>query len=256
MLSWVHRMPVGPGRVDIWIDIVTQLSRLFRGSIFASHALNAIRADKSFEICHWFKFALEEVLDPLQARVNANNAIHGGSRRRPAIIKCERSRRRELFWSILRVPGRSRGAQPLHRLGNLPSCGTDHGGRQHCLQSSSPALSEAREPSTAANQRARVPTASQVTAAWAGLVATQSDLNRSVRSWNNDTEQTWDPISAPGTIDAHRPPPPRVPSTSSRQRRCPRLTLSAATKPITLSTSIGEWMRLRLWRPKGISLGL
>lgn len=72
-------MPVGPGRVDIWIDIVTQLSRLFRGSVFASHALNAIRADKSFEICHWSKFALEELLDPLQARVNANNAIHGGS---------------------------------------------------------------------------------------------------------------------------------------------------------------------------------
>lgn len=98
--------------------------------------------------------------------------------------------------------------------------------------------------------------ASQVTAAWAGLVATQADLNRSVRRWKIDTEQTCDPISAPGTIDAHRPPPPRAPSTPSRQRRCPRLILTAATKPITLSTSIGEWMQLRLWRPKGISLGL
>lgn len=70
-------MPVGPGRVDIWIEIVTQLSRFFfrGGSIFASHVLKAIRADKYNEICQWSKSALEKLLDPLRAHVNANNTI-------------------------------------------------------------------------------------------------------------------------------------------------------------------------------------
>lgn len=85
---------------------------------------------------------------------------------------------------------------------------------RHVQNQGSPSLPPTRGP--------RVPTASQVTAAWAGLAATQADLNRSVRKWKNDTEQTWDPLAAPGTIDAHRPPPPRFPSTPSSHRRRPR----------------------------------
>lgn len=33
-------------------------------------------------------------------------------------------------------------------------------------------------------------TASQITATWAGLAATQAKLNRSVRKWKNETKQT------------------------------------------------------------------
>lgn len=81
----------------------------------------------------------------------------------------------------------------------------------------------------------RVPTASQVMAAWASLSSTQADLDRSVRKWRNGTEQTWDPLAAPGTIDAYRLPSPRAPITPSRRQCCTRALYPTPT-PIRRST--------------------
>ena len=71
LLAWVSRIPEGNARVDAWVDIVTQLSRFFRGgSHFSSLILNSVRADKLFELCNWSKGHLDDLLETLQAHVD------------------------------------------------------------------------------------------------------------------------------------------------------------------------------------------
>lgn len=48
------RMPEGSDRIEVWSDIVGQISLFFNGaSSFSARVAKAIRADPSFRKCHW-----------------------------------------------------------------------------------------------------------------------------------------------------------------------------------------------------------
>ncbi len=67
-------------RVDVWVDIVNQLSRFFQSdSALSSVIVKAVRADKLSSICQWSKKDLKELLEPLEFHLEADKKIrdHG-----------------------------------------------------------------------------------------------------------------------------------------------------------------------------------
>lgn len=73
MLEWVSRISTGKARVDVWVDIVTQLSRFFRGgSNFTSVILKFVRAGTLFDLCSWSEGEVEDLLETLKTHVDAS----------------------------------------------------------------------------------------------------------------------------------------------------------------------------------------
>lgn len=53
MEAWIMCMPEGNDRIEVWSDIVRQISLFFNGvSLFSARVAKAIRADPSFYKCH------------------------------------------------------------------------------------------------------------------------------------------------------------------------------------------------------------
>ena len=76
ILDWMSRFPEGQVRVDVWIDIVTQLSRFFRGSSeLCSVIAKAVRVDKSFALCKWTIADVADLLEPLEIHVEADKKL-------------------------------------------------------------------------------------------------------------------------------------------------------------------------------------
>ncbi len=76
IIDWVSRLPVGQSRVDVWFDIVNQLSCFFQsGSALSSVIVKAVRADKSFSICQWSEKDLTELLELLEFHLEADKKI-------------------------------------------------------------------------------------------------------------------------------------------------------------------------------------
>ncbi len=76
IIDWVSRLPVGQSRVDVWVDIVNQLSRFFRsGSALSLVIVKTVRTDKSFSICQWWEKDLIELLEPLEFHLEADEKI-------------------------------------------------------------------------------------------------------------------------------------------------------------------------------------
>ena len=74
--SWICRLPLGPERVDAWVDVVTQVNRFFSGaSHFSLSIIRSIRTDASFQHCHWSQQAIDDLIFPLQAHVDADASI-------------------------------------------------------------------------------------------------------------------------------------------------------------------------------------
>lgn len=76
ILDWISRLRDDEARVDVWVDVVTQLSRFFRsGSSIASAISNAVRADKAFITRKWLEKDLSDLLEPLELHVDAAKKI-------------------------------------------------------------------------------------------------------------------------------------------------------------------------------------
>lgn len=70
--SWVGRMPIGIDCIEIWADIINQLSLFFRGrSSFSEDVIKAVRADPSFMVCNWAADDIDSLVWPIQVHVDA-----------------------------------------------------------------------------------------------------------------------------------------------------------------------------------------
>lgn len=80
ILDWMSRFPEGQVCVDVWIDIVTQLSRFFCGDSELSLVIvKAVRADKSFALCKWTIADVADLLEPLKIHVEADKKLRNRS---------------------------------------------------------------------------------------------------------------------------------------------------------------------------------
>lgn len=70
------RLPEGVDRIEVWLDIVRQLSFFFEGaSSFSARVAKAIRADPSFRKCHWTAEDIDTLLHPIEVHVEAATSV-------------------------------------------------------------------------------------------------------------------------------------------------------------------------------------
>ena len=66
------RMPEGNNQIEVWSDIVGQISLFFNGmSLFSACVAKAICADLSFRKCHWITKNMDTLLYLIKAHVKA-----------------------------------------------------------------------------------------------------------------------------------------------------------------------------------------
>lgn len=76
ILDWISRLPYAQARINVWVDVVTQLSRFFRsGSSMAAVISKAVRSDKAFKTRKWSEKELSDLLHPLEIHVDAAKTI-------------------------------------------------------------------------------------------------------------------------------------------------------------------------------------
>ncbi len=76
MEAWVLRMYEGVDQIEVWLDIIAQLSLFFnRASLFSACMATAICADLFFRKCQWTAEEVDTLLHPIKVHVKAVLAV-------------------------------------------------------------------------------------------------------------------------------------------------------------------------------------
>ncbi len=90
MEAWVLRMPEGVDRIEVWSDIIAQLSIFFNwASSFSSRVAMAGRADPSFCKCQWTAEEIDTLLHPIEVHVKATLAVRNRCEEALTLIRRE-----------------------------------------------------------------------------------------------------------------------------------------------------------------------
>lgn len=74
--AWVGCLHPEREYVDAWVDANTQFLRFFRaGSSFSSALLQSVCSEKSFQMSKWSRKDIDELLQPIQVRVDVVSAV-------------------------------------------------------------------------------------------------------------------------------------------------------------------------------------
>ncbi len=69
-------MPMGIDRIEVWADIIVQLSSFFQGATsLSTQVVSAVRKDPSFAACHWSREEVDTLLRLVEAHVEAAKSV-------------------------------------------------------------------------------------------------------------------------------------------------------------------------------------
>ncbi len=69
-------MLMGIDRIEVWADIIVQLSIFFQGATsFSVQVVSTIRKDLSFATCHWSRKEVDTLLCLVEVHVEAAKSI-------------------------------------------------------------------------------------------------------------------------------------------------------------------------------------
>ncbi len=75
--AWVFRMPEDVDQIEVWSNIIAQLSLFFNGaSLFSACVAMAVCADPFFYKYQWTAEELDTLLHPIEVHVKAISAVH------------------------------------------------------------------------------------------------------------------------------------------------------------------------------------
>ncbi len=69
-------MPMGIDRIEVWADIIMQLSTFFQGAMsLSTQVVNAVLKDLLFATCHWSREEVDNLLCPVEAHVEVAKSV-------------------------------------------------------------------------------------------------------------------------------------------------------------------------------------
>ncbi len=88
MEAWVLRMPEGVDQIEVWSDIIAQLSLFFNGmSLFSARVATAVCTDPSFRKCQWTAEEIDTLLHPIEMHVKAALAVRNRCKEALTLIR-------------------------------------------------------------------------------------------------------------------------------------------------------------------------